>query len=118
MSSVKYNRRIKIKSRVRKKISGLSEVPRISVFKSNKEIYVQVIDDSKKRTLFSVSSRDKDIFIDKGTKTAVAVQVGKRLAEKAKKVGIERFVFDRNGYLYHGRIKSLAEAAKEMGLKF
>lgn len=68
--------------------------------------------------MFSVSSRDKDISIDKGTKMSVAVLVGKRLAEKAKQAGIERVVFDRNAYLYHGRVKSLAEAAKEMGLKF
>lgn len=97
---------------------GTAERPRISVFRSNKEIYAQIIDDSKGITLLSASSREKALSSISGTKTEVATAVGKALAEKATKAGIESVVFDRNGYLYHGRVKALAEGAREGGLKF
>lgn len=118
MSAVKNSRREKIKMRIRKTIVGTAERPRISVFRSNKEIYAQIIDDSKGITLLSASSREKALSSISGTKTEVATAVGKALAEKATKAGIESVVFDRNGYLYHGRVKALAEGAREGGLKF
>ncbi|XCI75677.1 MAG: 50S ribosomal protein L18 [Flavobacteriales bacterium] len=118
MSLTKNERRTKIKFRVHKKIFGVAGRPRISIFKSNKEIYAQVIDDTKGITLVSASSKEKGITIDKATKTIVATEVGKRLAKKAKQAGIAQVVFDRSGYLYHGRVKSLAEGAREIGLKF
>lgn len=104
--------------RIRKTIIGSTERPRVSVFRSNKEIYAQIIDDSKGATLLSASSREKELSTVKGTKTEVATAVGKALAEKAIKAGIESVTFDRNGYLYHGRVKALAEGAREGGLKF
>ena len=104
--------------RIRKTIIGTTETPRVSVFRSNKEIYAQIIDDSKGATLLSASSREKDLAGVKGTKTEIATAVGKALAEKAAKAGIENVTFDRNGYLYHGRVKALAEGAREGGLKF
>lgn len=118
MSAVKNSRRAKIKMRIRKTIIGTAETPRVSVFRSNKEIYAQIIDDSKGTTLLSASSREKDLAGVKGTKTQIATAVGKALAEKAVKAGIESVTFDRNGYLYHGRVKALAEGAREGGLKF
>ena len=118
MSAVKNSRRDKIKMRIRKTIVGTSERPRVTVFRSNKEIYAQVIDDSKGVTLFSASSREKSLSDVTGTKTDVATAVGKALAEKAVKAGIESVTFDRNGYLYHGRVKALADGAREGGLKF
>lgn len=114
----KLKRRLGIKKRIRKIVSGTPERPRLSVFRSNKEIYAQLIDDKAGHTLLSASSRDKDLEIGKVTKTEQAKIVGKRLAEKALAAGIEAVVFDRNGYLYHGRVKALAEAAREGGLKF
>lgn len=110
--------RVKIKRRVRKNIFGTSDIPRLSVFRSNKEIYAQVIDDSKGITLVSASSRDKSIDTANKPKIEVSKLVGNLIADKAKGVGIESVVFDRNGFLYHGRIKSLAEGARERGLKF
>lgn len=107
----------KIKNRIRK-IFGTAERPRISVFKSNKEIYAQIIDDMKGITLISASSREKCFTSLNVTKVYLAGEVGKGLGEKAKKLGLVKVVFDRNGYLYHGRIKSLAEGAREMGLDF
>jgi len=117
MAFSKINRRAKIKRRIRKKITGTSMVPRLSVFRSNKQIYAQVIDDSTGKTLASASSY-KNKAADKKTKVEQAAVVGKELAEKATKAGIEVVVFDRNGYLYHGRVKSLADSARESGLKF
>jgi large subunit ribosomal protein L18 len=117
MAFSKINRRAKIKRRIRKKITGTSMVPRLSVFRSNKQIYAQVIDDSTGKTLASASSY-KNKAADKKTKVEQAAIVGKELAEKATKAGIEAVVFDRNGYLYHGRVKSLADSAREGGLKF
>lgn len=112
------SRRVKIKYRVRKRVVGSDQKPRLSVFRSNKQIYAQLINDDKGITLASASSREKDFAENKGTKTETAKEVGKRIAEKAKEAGIEIVVFDRNGYLYHGRVKSLAEGAREGGLKF
>ena len=110
----KIARRNKIKTRIRGKISGTAERPRMSVFRSNKGIYVQVIDDLAGVTLAAASSKG----LEGGTKTEVAVKVGKEIAKKAQEKGITEVVFDRNGYLYHGRVKSLADAAREGGLKF
>ncbi len=116
MALSKLERRQRIKYRIRKIVSGTATKPRLSVFRSNKEIYAQLIDDKAGTTLASVSSRDKGI--DSGSKGEVATAVGKAMAEAATKVGIESCAFDRNGYLYHGRVKTLAEAAREAGLKF
>jgi large subunit ribosomal protein L18 len=114
----KENRRLKIKYRVRKRVYGSDDKLRLSVFRSNKQIYAQLINDDKGETIVSASSREK-VFADKKvTKLELAKEVGKLLAEKAKEAGIERVVFDRNGYLYHGRVKSLAEGAREGGLNF
>jgi large subunit ribosomal protein L18 len=116
MALSKLERRTRIKRRIRKIISGTATRPRLSVFRSNKEIYAQLVDDVNGVTLASVSSRDKDIKAD--TKSEAATAVGKSIAEKAVKSGIETVAFDRNGYLYHGRVKVLADAAREAGLKF
>lgn len=117
MALTKAERRIRIKRRIRKTVSGTAEKPRLSVFRSNKEIYAQIINDVDGKTLTASSSLDKDV--EKGTnRTEVAKSVGKRVAEKAVAAGIETISFDRGGYLYHGRIKSLAEGAREGGLKF
>jgi large subunit ribosomal protein L18 len=118
MALSKTERRQRIKNRIRKAITGTQTRPRLAVFRSNKEIYVQLIDDSSGVTLAAVSSRDKKLNTVKGTKTEIAAIVGKTIAEKAIKAGIETITFDRGGYLYHGRVKSLAEAAREAGLKF
>jgi large subunit ribosomal protein L18 len=116
MSLTKSERRQRIRFRIRKTISGTATNPRLSVFRSNKEIYAQLIDDVNGVTLLSASSREKEI--GKGTNIEVATAVGKLVAEKAIKAGIETVTFDRGGYLYHGRIKSLAEGARAAGLKF
>lgn len=113
----KTDRKLRIRRRIRKISFGTEARPRLSIFRSNKEIYAQLIDDNKGVTLASASSRDKDIEA-KGTKTEVASLVGKAIAEKAKKLGVETVAFDRGGNLYHGRVKSLAEGAREAGLKF
>lgn len=103
---------------MRKIVSGTPERPRMSVFRSNKDIYVQIIDDRAGVTLASASSVVADIKNQKVTKTEKSAMVGKLIAERAKEAGINAVVFDRNGYLYHGRIKSLADAAREGGLIF
>ncbi|MDO7170727.1 50S ribosomal protein L18 [Mariniflexile sp. AS56] len=118
MALTKYERRIRIKNRIRKIVSGTEARPRLTVFRSNKEIYAQVVDDVTGVTISAASSRDKEISSAKATKIEVAKLVGKSLAEKALKAGIETIAFDRGGYLYHGRVKSLAEGAREAGLKF
>lgn len=110
----KQERRNKIKTRIRGKVSGTAERPRMTVFRSNKQIYVQLVDDSEGKTLASASSKG----IKEGTKTEVAAKVGQAIAEKALAAGITEVVFDRNGYLFHGRVKSLADAARNGGLKF
>ena len=114
----KIERRLNIKRRVRKVVSGTAARPRMSVFRSNKSIYVQLIDDEAGRTLLAASSRENGIDEEKITKVEKANKVGNLIAEKAKAAGIETVVFDRNGYLYHGRVKSLAEGARNGGLKF
>lgn len=111
-------KRLKIKTRIRATISGSAARPRMSVFRSNKEIYVQLVDDMDGKTVLAASSADKGIADEKGTKTEIANKVGKLIAERAKEAGIDNVVFDRNGYLYHGRVKALAEGAREEGLKF
>jgi large subunit ribosomal protein L18 len=110
----KIERRLKIKYRVRNKISGTAERPRMSVFRSNKQIYVQVIDDDAQKTLVSASS----LGFEKMNKSEQAAKVGALIAKKALEAGISAVVFDRNGYLYHGRVKAVADAAREAGLKF
>ena len=117
MALTKVEKRNRIKRRVRGKISGSATLPRLSVFKSNKEIYAQLVDDKEGKTLVSASSRDKAVDA-KGTKTEISTAVGKAIAEKAKAAGIENIVFDRNGFVYHGRVKALADGAREGGLKF
>jgi large subunit ribosomal protein L18 len=114
---VKVERRQKLKWRIRKKISGTGECPRLSVFRSNKEIYAQLIDDTKGLTIVAANSRGKDVD-SKGAKIEIAKLVGLSLASKAKAKGIERCVFDRGGYLYHGRVKAIADGAREGGLNF
>ena len=113
--SVKNNRRIRIKAHIRHKVSGTAEKPRMTVFRSNTQIYVQIIDDVNGVTLASASSLGMK---DKMTKIEQAAKVGASVAKAAKEAGIEQVVFDRNGYLYHGRVKQLADAAREGGLKF
>ena len=115
MALSKVQKRNRIKSRVRGKISGSAELPRLSVYKSNKEIYAQLIDDKDGKTLASASSRSLKAT---GNKVEISAQVGKAIAEKAIAAGIEKIVFDRNGFVYHGRVKSLADGAREGGLKF
>ena len=109
----KKDKRQKARYSIRKKVSGTSERPSLAVFKSNKEIYAQVIDDIAGNTLASASSTDA-----KGTKTEQATVVGKLIANNAKKAGVDTVVFDRGGFLYHGRVKALADSAREAGLKF
>lgn len=118
MAVSKQDRRNKIRKRIRQDITGTTGRPRLSVFRSNKEIYAQIIDDENGKTLVAASSRDKDVTSAEGDKKEQAALVGKALAEKALKAGIETISFDRGGYLYHGRVKSLAEGAREGGLKF
>lgn len=117
MATKKDIRRQKIKMRIRKKVNGTEQKPRLTVFRSNKEIYAQLINDVDGKTLVSASSKEKG-FEKQGTKSEGASVVGKNIAQRAKTAGIDTVVFDRNGYLYHGRVKSLAEAARENGLKF
>ena len=118
MALTKQERRFRIKMRIRKIVSGTADRPRLNVFRSNKQIYAQLVDDLAGTTLLAVSSLDKDITSATGTKSEKAGLVGKALAEKAAAAGIIDVVFDRNGYLYHGRVKQLADAAREAGLKF
>lgn len=115
MALTREERRLRIKRRIRKKISGTEAKPRLSVFRSNKQIYGQIIDDLNGKTLVSASSVKEDI---KGNKVEQAQTIGKAVAEKAVAAGIKNVVFDRNGYLYHGRVKAFAEAAREGGLEF
>ncbi len=114
MTIKKVERRIKIKFRIRKKVNGTAERPRLSVFRSNKQIYAQVINDIEGKTLVSASS----LGLEKLAKIEQAKKVGMMLAEKAKAAGVDEVVFDRNGYLYHGRVQALADGAREGGLKF
>ena len=117
MALTKIERRERIRKRIRKVVSGSSEVPRMSIFRSNKQISVQFIDDVAGKTLLSVSSLNKEIATQTGTRTEQATLVGKLAAEKALAAGITAAKFDRGGYLYHGRVKAVAEAARVGGLK-
>lgn len=118
MKNKKEIRRNKIKMRIRKRITGTEGQPRLSVFRSNKQIYAQVINDLTGHTLVAASSREPEIAAQKLTKIEIAQLVGKQVAAKAVEAGITQVVFDRNGYLYHGRVKALADGAREAGLKF
>ena len=105
-------------ARVREKISGTASVPRLNVFRSNSNIFAQIIDDEKGITLVSASSIDKELKLENGSNVRAATKVGELIAKRAKEQKIEKVVFDRGGYLYHGRVKALAEAARENGLEF
>jgi large subunit ribosomal protein L18 len=111
-------RRNRIKMRIRKIVSGTPERPRMSVFRSNKDIYVQIIDDKEGKTFLAASSNETEIAEAKAPKIEKAKLVGKLIAQRALEAGIKEVVFDRGGYLYHGRVKSLADSAREAGLKF
>ena len=111
-------RRQKIRFNIRKKLSGDEQKPRLSVFRSNTGIYAQLIDDVKGVTLASASSKDKGVTAQKGKKIDQSKLVGQEIAKKAVELGVKEIVFDRGGYLYHGRVKALAEGAREGGLKF
>jgi large subunit ribosomal protein L18 len=117
-TSAKTTRRQNIRYRIRAKIAGTAQKPRLSVFRSNAEIYAQLIDDDKGVTLAAASSRAKDITAQKGTKVEKSKLVGQAIALKAKELGIETVVFDRGGNLYHGRVKAVADGAREGGLVF
>ncbi len=117
MKTIKTKRRSKIRLKLKKTIRGKSEMPRLSVFRSNKNIYAQIVDDEKGNTLVSASSNSKD-FDKFKNKSVAAIEVGKTIAKRALKKGISLVKFDRGGYLYHGRVKSLADGAREGGLKF
>ncbi|HTQ65946.1 MAG TPA: 50S ribosomal protein L18 [Puia sp.] len=114
----KISKKQKIRYRIRKKISGETQKPRLSVFRSNSDIYAQLIDDGAGKTLASASSADKDIKAQKGTKTEKSKLVGSAIARKATELGIKECRFDRGGNLYHGRVKALADGAREGGLEF
>ena len=114
----KVDRRRRIQKRIRKIVKGTPERPRLSVFRSNKEVYAQLIDDVNGVTLAATSSKDKEVAVQKGTKTEKAAIVGEKIAKIALEKGIENVTFDRSGFLYHGRVKSLAEGARKGGLKF
>jgi large subunit ribosomal protein L18 len=114
----KSNARVKIKYRIRKKISGAATKPRLSIFRSNADIYAQLIDDANGVTLAAASSRQKDIAAQKAPKIEKGKLVGVAIATKAKELGITNVVFDRGGYIYHGRVKAVAEGAREGGLQF
>jgi large subunit ribosomal protein L18 len=118
MALTKQERRYRIRKRIRKVVSGSETKPRLSVFRSNKQVYAQLIDDISGKTLAAASSLDKSIVEATGNKTEKAALVGKLIAEKAKTINVDQVVFDRGGYLYHGRVKSVADAAREGGLKF
>ena len=114
----KVQRRTKIKAGIRSRVFGTPERPRLSVFRSNKQIYAQVIDDVNGVTLVSASTLDKDLALNGTSNTEAATKVGESVAKRAVEKGVKEVVFDRGGYLYHGRVKALAEAAREAGLQF
>jgi large subunit ribosomal protein L18 len=118
MSNNKSSARQKIRYRIRKKISGTPAAPRLSVFRSNTDIYAQLIDDNNGVTIAAASSKQKDINAQKAPKIAKSKMVGEAIAKKATELGITKVVFDRSGYIYHGRVKAVAEGAREGGLDF
>lgn len=113
-SAAKTQRRTRRRKGIRKRLLGTPQTPRLSVFRSNQQIYAQIVDDLAGRTLATANS----VGLDRGSNTQAAGEVGKQLAEKAKAAGVQQVVFDRGGYRYHGRVKALADAAREGGLKF
>lgn len=115
---VRNDARVARHTRIRNKLSGTKDVPRLNVFRSNSNIFAQIIDDEAGVTLVSTSSLDKELKLTNGGNVEAAAKVGELLAKKAKKAKISKVVFDRGGYLYHGRVKALAEAARENGLEF
>lgn len=115
---VRNDARIRRHARIRKQLSGTPEVPRLSVFRSNTNIFAQIIDDTKGETLVSASTIDKELKVKNGSNIEAATKVGELIAERAKKLKISKVVFDRGGHLYHGRVKALADAARENGLEF
>ncbi len=118
MSNNKSSARQNIRYRIRKKISGSSSIPRLTVFRSNSDIYAQLIDDNSGTTIAAASSRQKDINAQKAPKIEKSKMVGESLAKKAVELGVKKVVFDRSGYIYHGRIKAVADGAREAGLEF
>ncbi len=118
MALSKEGKRVRLKKRIRKALKSTERQHRLTVFKSNAGIYVQIVSDKEGKTLLSAGSDDKSLKSTKGTKTEKAILVGKLIAERALAAGISEIVFDRNGFLYHGRIKALADSARENGLKF
>jgi len=118
MKLSKLDRRRRIQKRIRKTVKGTAQTPRLSVFRSNKEIYAQIIDDVNGVTLAAASSKEKEVASSKGTKIEIAALVGKKIAKVAMDKGINNVTFDRSGFLYHGRVKSLADGARKGGLKF
>lgn len=115
---VKSQKKQNIRYRIRRKVVGTATQPRLSIFRSNAEVYAQLIDDSNGQTLCAASSRDKDIAAQKGTKSDKSKLVGAAIARKATELGVQTISFDRGGNLYHGRVKAVADAAREGGLKF
>ena len=118
MSKKTILKRVKIKKRIRKVVFGTNDKPRLTVFRSNKEIYAQIIDDTSSKTIVASSSKDKDLKLKTTNKIEVSKIVGDSIAKKALKAGVKNVSFDRNGYLYHGRVKSLADGARDAGLNF
>ncbi len=118
MSNNKSSARQKIRYRIRKKISGTASVPRLSVFRSNTDIYAQLIDDNNGATIAAASSKQKDISAQKAPKIEKSKMVGESIARKAVEFGVKKVVFDRSGYIYHGRVKAVADGAREAGLEF
>ncbi len=114
----KVLRRQKIRYRIRKNTVGTNDKPRLSVFRSNMEIYAQIIDDETGKTITAASSKDKDIIVQKVNKTEKSKLVGAAIAQKATELGITKVIFDRSGYLYHGRVKAIADGARKGGLQF
>ena len=118
MSNAKVVRRQKIRYRIRKNVTGTPTKPRLSVFRSNSDTYLQLIDDENGKTLVSASTKDKDIAAQKGTKSEKSKLAGAAVGRKAVELGVQSVIFDRSGYLYHGRVKAAADGAREAGLKF
>ncbi len=118
MANAKALRRTKIRHTIRTKVSGTTQKPRLAIFRSNTDIYAQLIDDSKGVTITAASSKDKDIKAQAGTKSEKSKLVGAAIARKAVELNVKEIVFDRGGYLYHGRVKAVAEGAREGGLQF
>jgi large subunit ribosomal protein L18 len=114
----KATARQKIRYRIRKRVAGVATKPRLSIFRSNADIYAQLINDDNGTTIAAASSKDKDILAQKGTKTEKSKMVGEAIARKATELGVTKVVFDRGGYIYHGRVKAVADGAREGGLQF